>query len=522
MRFAGPSLALFSLGLIASVHAQVPKGATAITSDRLKAHLEFIADDLLEGRNTPSRGLDIAAAYIAANLKLWGVQPAGDNGTYFQRIVLRRPGVTSASLSIGGKPLALDKGFYAWQVAGKGEGRLVFAGYGWKIPSLKVDPYANLDVKGKLIVVQAGGKTEREIIGGPNGRGAQSPFSVAKKLGAAGVIVLPNKAVSDSFVAAAAEVKVVPTRDNPAADGRNSRVPTFILSKEGASSLFEGESTSWSALSSKIETGVEASPFAFSPSKTASFEVATTGELVETQNVVGYVEGTDPVLKNEYVAIGAHYDHVGTRPSGDDRVYNGADDDGSGTVATLEIAHAFGVGPKPKRSILFVWHAGEERGLWGSDYFVTNPTVPLTSIITQLNIDMIGRSRSLADTDPRNRNLSLPNGIYLIGSRMMSDDLGNISEAVNRKVHRMEFDYKYDDPNDPERFFYRSDHYNYARVGIPIIFYFNGVHEDYHGLDDEVEKIDFDRMERIAQTIYSTALELATRPQRPKVLRKIN
>jgi Zn-dependent M28 family amino/carboxypeptidase len=213
---------------------------------------------------------------------------------------------------------------------------------------------------------------------------------------------------------------------------------------------------------------------------------------------------------------------VGKRGDGPgDTIWNGADDDGSGTVAILEIAHAFATGLRPKRSTLFVWHAGEEKGLWGSDYFVEHPTVPLKNIVTQLNIDMIGRSRAPGDTKPANANLADGNSIYVIGSRRLSDELADTIVAVNKNMLKLNLDYKYDDPKDPEHFYERSDHYNYARKGIPIAFFFNGVHEDYHGAGDEVSKIDFVRMEKVTRTVYGIGWTVANTNARPKVNKPI-
>ncbi|MBO0800868.1 MAG: M28 family peptidase, partial [Blastocatellia bacterium] len=245
-------------------------------------------------------------------------------------------------------------------------------------------------------------------------------------------------------------------------------------------------------------------------------------ETIVTQNVVAIFEGSDPVLKDEYVAIGAHYDHVGDnpqdgcRPVGDDNICNGADDDGSGTTGVLAIAEALAHGPRPKRSILLAWHAGEEKGLWGSEFITSNPPVPINQIITQLNIDMIGRSKKSND-NPRNAGLTGPNEIYVIGSKIMSTDLGELSEAVNKSFLNLKFNYKYDAPNDPERLFYRSDHFNYARRGIPIIFYFDGIHEDYHMPSDTADKIDYEKMAKVARTIFATMWKLANAPTRPKV-----
>lgn len=168
-----------------------------------------------------------------------------------------------------------------------------------------------------------------------------------------------------------------------------------------------------------------------------------------------------------------------------------------------------------------MWHAGEEKGLWGSRYFTNYPTVPLDKIVAQLNIDMIGRSKKAGDTNPKNRELTGPNEVYVIGSKMMSSELGELSETVNKSYLNLAFNYQYDDPKDPNRFFFRSDHYNYAVKGIPIIFYFDGVHEDYHQPGDSPDKIDYQKMEKVARTVYMTLWEIADRPMRLKVDKKL-
>jgi Zn-dependent M28 family amino/carboxypeptidase len=200
-----------------------------------------------------------------------------------------------------------------------------------------------------------------------------------------------------------------------------------------------------------------------------------------------------------------------------DTIWNGADDDGSGTVALLAVAETLAKNPPPKRSVLFVWHCAEEKGLWGSQYFVENPTVPLAQIVTQINIDMIGRSRPEGDTNPANASLAGPNEIYVIGSKMMSTQLGELSENTNHAYLNLKLNYLYDDPKDPNQFFYRSDHFNYAKNGIPIIFFFDGEHEDYHRPGDEPQKIDYQKMEKVVRTVFVTLWELAERPTRPVV-----
>jgi Zn-dependent M28 family amino/carboxypeptidase len=280
--------------------------------------------------------------------------------------------------------------------------------------------------------------------------------------------------------------------------------------------IFAGETISADDLLAGKDVAEKA--FSLDPTKTVTLSIKERKEEANVRNVVAAVPGTDERLKQEYVAFGAHIDHVGMATSGPgDRIFNGADDDGSGTVSILEIAHAYLTGPRPKRSLLFVWHFGEEKGLWGSDYYTTHPTVDLKNVVTQLNIDMIGRSRSAGDTNPANSVLTGPDEIYVVGSTKMSTDLQKTSEKTNADFLKIKFNYKYDDPADRENIFYRSDHYNYARKGVPIIFYFDGVHEDYHRPGDEVSKIDFDKMSRVARTVYATGWNLANARNRPVV-----
>ena len=225
-----------------------------------------------------------------------------------------------------------------------------------------------------------------------------------------------------------------------------------------------------------------------------------------SENVVAFIKGSEK--PEEVIVISAHLDHVGMDSKGN--VYNGADDDGSGTVAIMEIAQAFQKAVKdgngPKRSILFLHVTGEEIGLYGSRYYTENPLFPLENTVCNLNIDMIGR----IDPDKKDS----PNYIYLIGSNKLSQELQDVSSEVNDKYTQLELDYKYDDPNDPNRFYYRSDHYNFAKNNVPIIFYFNGVHEDYHKITDTPDKIEYDLMAKRTQLIFYTAWEVANREKR--------
>ena len=285
-------------------------------------------------------------------------------------------------------------------------------------------------------------------------------------------------------------------------------LPLFLASQNVGAEIFKGAPAN------------QDSESAFAIGKSASMNASAKTERLPTQNVVGIWEGGDPNLKKEMVAIGAHYDHDGVRENapGDDKIWNGADDDGSGTVAVLAVAEALAKAPqRPKRSVLLVWHAGEEKGLWGSEYFNKYPTVDIKNVVAQLNIDMIGRSKKEGDTNPRNKELSGPEEIYVIGSEMMSSALGTVTKGTNSEYLGLAYNYKYDDPKDPNRFFFRSDHFNYAVNGIPVVFWFDGVHEDYHQASDHPDKIDYEKMEKVTRTIFLTLWEISEMSSRPAV-----
>jgi len=293
-------------------------------------------------------------------------------------------------------------------------------------------------------------------------------------------------------------------------------LPAIIPSADMLNALFAGEATAGADILQNTTSGKPGQSFALREDKRLGFTISLNSSTATTQNVVGIYEGSDPVLKNEYVALGAHYDHVGIGVEVEgDRIYNGADDDGSGTTALLSMAEAFARGPRTKRSILFVWHCGEEKGLWGSDYFTNYPTVPLDRVVAQLNIDMIGRSKKPGDTNPRNRMLTGPNEIYVVGSRVLSTELGDLNERLNRGYLNLDYNFHYDRPNDPEALWTRSDHFNYARKGVPIVFFFDGVHEDYHRPSDTADKIDYQKMLNVTRTIFVLANEVANAPKRP-------
>ncbi|HEX8143600.1 MAG TPA: M28 family peptidase [Pyrinomonadaceae bacterium] len=511
----------------AIVPTSARESAEKITAAQLRDYLYFVAADEMEGRDTPSRGLNTVAKFIAVNLSRWGLKPAGDDGTFFQKIMLRRgrldPAGTKAE--INGRKFTFGEDFFASLNPGTASGQLVYVGHGWVIKNKNIDAYRGVNIKDKIVVFYGGGLPKGASLSdlsGSQGGDWDTPAEYAWKHGAKGAIIIPDSRVTNNL---AARRQVTLERSGQYSlskpeQAAPTEMPMITASPAMIKALFQGEKIDGAEILARREAGISGDSFELSPNKRASFTVANAYDETQTQNVVAILEGSDPVLKNEYVAVGAHYDHVGMRAGSapGDKIYNGADDDGSGTVSVMAMAEALSHSPvRPKRSVLFIWHTGEEKGLWGSQYFTEHPTVPLASIITQLNIDMIGRSKREGDINPANRSLTGPNEIYVIGSKMMSTELGQLSEAVNKSYLNLSFNYLYDDPKDPNRFFFRSDHFNYARKGIPIIFYFDGEHEDYHKTGDSPDKIDYEKMQRVARTIYVMLLELANANTRPRV-----
>jgi hypothetical protein len=509
------------------------KTVEGVTANQLKSYLYFVASDAMQGRDTPSQGLDITAEFIRMNLERWGFKPAGDDGTFFQKIALvsETADPIATKVSIGDQSFTFGEDFARLAGNRASEGGMapisapvVFAGNGWMIKPKNLNPYAGVDIKGKFVAVYSEGQPSNRFpvpmpqgvtqadLTGTRGTDWADVVTYAQANGAAGVIILPSKFLAENWD----QVKQMFGRRRLVVDKlRPQRTGTsapniFAASPKFAKALFAGaQGDPLAGYTTSFDTG-----------KTINLNLVQKGETQWTQNVVAIWEGSDPVLKNEMVAIGAHYDHIGINPNapGPDKISNGADDDGSGTVSVLSIAEALSHAPKrPKRSVLFVWHCGEEKGLWGSEYFNKFPTVDIKKVIAQLNIDMIGRSKKVGDTNPKNKDLTGENDIYVIGKDMMSSTLASIVDGTNKSYLNLGYDTRYDDPKDTNRFFFRSDHFNYALNGIPITFWFDGVHEDYHQVGDSPDKIDYQKMEKVARTIMLTLLELTDLKDRPKI-----
>jgi len=398
---------LAPIGLLAQtvkITAAERKAAEGVTAEQLSNYLYFVASDAMGGRDTPSQGLDVTAEFIRMNLQKWGFKPAGDEGTFFQRIALGSETVDTAktNLSVGGTAYKLGDDFVRITGSGSADGKLVFGGSGWMVKAKNLDGLSGIDVGGKIVVFAPTSFSPRSPVPLPSGvtqeelkgtRGLDwaDPIANAAAKGAKAVIIIAPPATQSNWGrirGLGGRGNLYPEKLRPTTAAGPS-IPVLLVSQPVGDAIFASESG-----------GDRASSTVFSMTKNATTNVAVNKDTVWTQNVVAVWEGSDPILKNEMVAIGAHYDHVGTNPSapGSDKIWNGADDDGSGTVAVLSIAEALSKAQsRPKRSVLFVWHCGEEKGLWGSDYFNRFPTVDIKNVIAQLNIDMIGRSRKEGD-----------------------------------------------------------------------------------------------------------------------------
>jgi Zn-dependent M28 family amino/carboxypeptidase len=495
------------LGASAANLAPVPNTVDTITPAELRMHLEFLASDELGGRYTLAPNFAIAARYLASRLEGDGFK-GGADGSFFQKfeVVSSKADAahTALNLTINGRPVALKFGedFLISGSAENGEaqGQIAYAGAGISAPGH--DDYAGRDVKGKIVLTVSAmpaGIDASKLSESQHGAAA------AKAHGAIGILAIPPQRFARIMRDKAALQRFASRESISLAQENEVRLPSLTLTPEAAEKLLSAAGLD---LNKAYDEAGKKDPAPRTDLKaSAQMSVAFEQTRKQTQNVVGILDGTDPQLKNEYVVFSAHYDHLKTGANGE--IYHGADDDGSGTSAVLAIAHAMSL-QRPKRSILVVFHAGEELGLLGSEYNTDiAPAVPLEKIDADLNIDMIGRSKPAGDNQPEDEHLTDAKTVYLVGSNRISPELHELSEETNSQFQKLKLDYYYNDPNNPERIYFRSDHWNYAKHGIPIIFYFDGTHVDYHKPTDTVNKIDFNKMTEITRLVFETGWRIA-------------
>lgn len=485
------------------------KYAATITAGDLKKQLTIIASDEMEGRETGTEGQRKAAAYIESQFKKMGLAPVTSLNGYQQLYPLYQDSLSS-ELMVNNQPLVYGQDYISPatnnETGNNVATSVIFAGYG--IDDSTYSDYSSIDVKGKVVVFFLG-EPKREgkyIISGTNRSskwtypGLSIKLAAAKAKGAVGAFVISQ--VQESFTQRSID---------------NSKKNTLYFPHEGA-----GTPVNYALLSHAYAKTILVNTFDTLLKQVKAAQPIATSWLTENKlpvqlkytrfrttinasNVAGVIEGTDK--KDEYVFCTAHYDHLGKH---DGKIYYGADDDGSGTCGVLEMAEAFAKAKKagngPRRTMIFMTVSGEEKGLWGSEYYSDHPFFDLNKTSADLNTDMVGR------VDTERKSADSLNYVYVIGHDKLSSDLPVINEAANTKNGAITLDYKFDDPNDQERIYYRSDHYNFARKGVPILFFYDGMLKaDYHKPTDTVDKINFELYEKRVRMIFYTAWEIANR-----------
>jgi len=485
------------------------KYASGITGSDLKKHLTIVAGADMEGRETATAGQRKAAAYIENQFKQLGLKhPSALNG-YQQTYPLLKDTLLNASLKIGKSKYVYGKDFTVTAGAALAQDiksdKIIFVGYG--INDKNYSDYADKDVKGKIVIFFSGEpKINGKSLSFGLARGAQWSTTkkavTAKQKGAVAAIVINPlmDTISQMNLENTRRMNIYyPKPVTPETDKL-----TYVLIVNHVAKDILGEQQ-FNELTKKAKDGEQLNTYNIPLNDKAKFEYKKKQIQFSSTNVIGYLEGSDK--KDEYVFLTGHYDHLGKK---DTVIYYGADDDGSGTVSVIEMAQAFtkakAEGHGPRRTIVFMTVSGEEKGLWGSEYYTDHPLFPLQKTSVDLNTDMVGR------IDPDRKIGDSTNYVYVVGDDKLSTELKPISTDVNKKYVNLELDYKYNDPEDRQRIYYRSDHYNFARKGVPVIFYYDGMlRPDYHRPTDTVDKINFDLMEKRVKLIFLTAWDMANR-----------
>lgn len=482
-----------------------------INPQSARTHLEYLAGEELEGREAGQVGQKKAAVYLSQQFNSFGIPPV--NGNYYQRFPLREVDPTKVSFSIGDNSYTFMNEFLHnadFNDTSFSEASIVFLGYG--IEEEHFDEYAGIDVKGKVIVIKDGEPKNKKGIYTVSGTEEKSKWAkrstkirLAEEKGAKAVIVIsPTVAMYRSTY----KHYFSKTKMKLKSDEYAQKIPVLAFDEELADELLK----SGGVKKGYYKTYLKIDKKGKSRSQNLSFKCSFSSTMVDSnitsENVLGYIEGSD--LKDELLVVTAHYDHIGKH---DGHTFYGADDDGSGTTALILMAEAFSKakekGDGPRRSILFMPVSAEEKGLLGSRYYSENPIFPLENTVADLNIDMIGRIDEAHEGNP--------NYVYIIGSDFLSTELHKINEDQNKLHTNLELDYTYNSTDDPNNYYRRSDHYNFAKHGIPVIFYFNGTHDDYHQPTDTVDKINFNKLSKITRLVYYTAWEIANKNERPVV-----
>jgi len=486
------------------------KYAEGITSENLYSHLSVLASDEYEGRETGQAGNNKAAKYIANHFQKLGLKATGPENSFYQKVAFTFTSWKETKMSINGKDYKHLWDFLAIPTLNENIDdfnfdEVVYLGFG--IADKNYNNY-DQDVKGKVIMIYRGEPIDKKGRSKVTKSNQLSDWNIDKKLAYA-----KSKGVKMVLIIESDLKKLLGENRRRILGGDMELGDMTKHEFETANHVYISSSMAKDIMGKKTKKVIKSRDKSKKKGKVCNVDLETDvncsflkeQSVIFSQNVLGYLEGTDK--KDELVVVSAHYDHLGKK--GKD-IFNGADDNGTGTSTVLQLAESFvdakSDGKGPRRSILFLLATGEEKGLLGSQYYAANPVFPLKSTIANVNVDMIGR------VDDKHKDE--PNYIYVIGSDRLSSDLHNINEEINQKYTQLILDYTYNDVNDPNRYYERSDHYSFAKNGIPAIFYFSGVHEDYHRPSDTVEKIMFDKMAKIGKHIFHTTWELANRTDR--------
>lgn len=500
----------FAFSQPGSIDKDALKGYESILPADLKGYLSVLSSDSLEGRETTYPGQRKAAEYIAAHFRSLGLKPLGDNGTYFQHFdvdVVRVDDNSEIAVATnsGTKKFLWSKDYIS---LGRRDtvvhGPVAFVGF----MDSKFDSLTQSKLSGRIILAFLG--TRQSAFDTNQTRATRRLFASRRDPGAIATLVVSDEdgpssygRISDFFQAIGADKGSMTLKGSL----RRTIPPanlSFVVSPAVANAVLHATGKSSKELKKLAYEDSSFSPI-FMDNVDVTIKTIVVRETKESENVLGFLEGTDQALKHETVVFSAHYDHLGKTSTG--IIYHGADDDGSGTSMVMELARAFVKNPiKPKRSLLFMTVAGEEKGLLGSEYYTSHPVLPLEQTVADLNADMIGRM------DPKHEQLHQVDYTYVIGSDKISTELDSVLRVANNESVNFAFDYQYNDDKDPNQFYKRSDHYNFARRGIPIVFFFTGTHADYHRPTDTIDKILFDRMAKIGQLVYTVGWKTAVMP----------
>ncbi|OFY57734.1 MAG: hypothetical protein A2V50_03680 [Bacteroidetes bacterium RBG_19FT_COMBO_42_10] len=501
-----------------------------ITQEDLESYVTFLASPYLKGRPDGEPGLELAQQYIVSQARLLGLKPANGSSYYQPYTIIKNsidPEKTKIQvISENNDTVTIKKPVYQFVPTGPSEfsleGEVIFAGYGLKQDKYGYNDFENIKPEGKILLVMNRAPSSEDgkkfLFEGTNWN---SLMSIQVKL----TYMLFSKAKAILFVMDPKSGVQSLEENNPGYAGElNSTknlkgekprifelpgMPKILfVHRSVADELLKGTGHTLEELQNKIDTSLKPQSFELKGKKLIFTEAVKVEDII-LSNVAAYIEGSDPELKSEYVIFSAHADHIGESGG---RINPGADDDASGCAALLSIAEAFqNLDKKPLRSVMFLWVSGEEIGLFGSKSYVDNPLIPLEKTIADLNVDMIGRIKGVADTS-KDTPMTGNKGVFVITGNQ-SKELGNIADEIDKST-KLDFDYSLSGRKHPLQLFSRSDHYNFVKHDIPVLFFTSGLHSDYHTAGDTVEKIDFKKMELITETIFRIGLTIADKRTR--------